>query len=316
MPSPKSASTVELLEEYTVVNTGNRFNTRAYYPAELNQVIYAMCNENSIFVETLSKQREDTRGYRLPSGKLNIFQQAERKIVLFSVVNGSGKNRSYQGLDSLGNALRYYTEEKQEHEIGLDNTVLIIPVAEALRNHYRLLVITKDGIHYYDSKNSLVTNVVGASISAAITTFMAADDALAAVSESAAADNEEDKLSAKALKFMGTFAEKAPAYYAQYRHPVLEICKKYFPPLPAEEISLGDQFTFNFSNCGPLVAAYAKLVVTKQPMVLKDAIDDIRRSHRWGSEKEMFETLIEKPVVSGAELPTDETPRHACDCSS
>jgi hypothetical protein len=286
-------------EDFTVVKAGGHLSAHTYRPEELDRLARDICSRNSQFIGEVSGQRKDGRGYALPSVKLNIFQQGSKKIVLLGTVSDWGQPRLFRSLADLDGALCYYRSVSKANKIDLHEAMLLIPVAELGRNHYRLLVITKDNIKYYDSKNVLVTNGIGASVSAAIATYKATGDAVRAVTSNTAAEETEnrDTVSAKALRYLGTFAAKVPAYYAEYRHPVLETCRAFFPQLSAQEISLGDQGAFNVYDSGPIVAAYLELVVTGKPVVLGDVIEHIRFSQQWPNEDDMFEV---------PQVPTDE----------
>jgi hypothetical protein len=113
--------------------------------------------------------------------------------------------------------------------------LLIIPIAEVVRNHFRLLVInTKlNSAQFYDSK-SFFCSVASEHLCAGSFAFIA-----------------------KTLGSKSSFIEN----YNFILNNIAAVCGKFFKNIQLKEIYPGQQSVFNYKDCGPWIVTYAALII-------------------------------------------------------
>ncbi|MDX1901220.1 MAG: hypothetical protein SFW66_04330 [Gammaproteobacteria bacterium] len=171
---------------------------------------------------------------------IRLFEMNQRKVALFMTVTddppGIDRSSQFHFTETLETALKIYHNYLNDHPDMLPATQCIIPVAEIVRGHFRLLVIDQGNnqAHFYDSKSFLVSHLY---------------EFLSSVKASHGSIN--------------AFTEN---YYY-----VSSTCEKYFPSITFQNCAFGHQWLCNDYDCGPLVAAYTALAIEGKtpPEVMK-----------------------------------------------
>ena len=197
----------------------------------------------------------------------HIFIDKARRIILFPVVKDYNYSETY--LLDLDTVL---TQFKLLHQYRVTD-VLIIPVAELSRRHFRLLTIAKSQINYYDSKNTLIniaSRAVGPLRPAALEAYNLTEHKYEE-EVNACEPMPQDAPSAFSIlstlvrfslisRSIGYFSLQMIGNYSYYLDPVKQTCAKHFPDYPFQEQALGHQAFNQHTDCGPLTASYAEKI--------------------------------------------------------
>ncbi len=286
------------INAYDVVETDIQFHSNAYTPSELDKIIYHQFNKKFVYQQSV---------YRSGTSSViaDIFQNKDKRIVLFKTVKDTSIIQLASHQLSLEDTLSSYKIQK-----GFDAShLLIMPVSEYTRRHFRLLTITGNEIKYYDSKNSLI-NLTTRSLAPLVPTAMSAFDEAEKSAQSKTKEyevNHDDAQIEPVLSTMaaiviassaaGSFAYHATTSYQNYHDCIRWSCAKYFPEHDFQERPLGHQAYNDHVNCGPYTAAYAVQVaeglspknVNADPIVLRvlQAVDNSQNKTELASPSPM-----------------------------
>lgn len=238
-----------------------------YTPRQLNTIIFNAYHMQYEFKESSSSDN--------PNMMLHIFYKKNQtqKIVLFNTVKDlDSKDTSY--LSTLSEALQYYIDVIKYNA----TDILIIPVVELNRKHFRLLKIANEAIYYYDSKNSFISKSLEVIMAIIPAAREAIGDTILKLQEEMEEKEQKSPGAAQILSTIGTFMFRTAEIYPNYYDNVRKTCHPYFPALPFYDSPLANQDFNENTDCGPFTAAYAVLAVNGHPKVT-DNILTIRALH-------------------------------------
>ena len=252
------------------------FNTNPYKPSELNAIIFQQYNLHFTHQESITAADNVIA---------DVFLKKTQRIILFRTVKEYNYLDTEKYLSSLDDVLIHYKKSRAFDE----NDILVIPVAELARNHFRLLTIYGKEINYYDSKNywvNVATRPLAPLVPASGLAYHEVEkniqSKLHEIEMKCADDDREFALSTmEKIKLtstaLGTFAYHTVANYPSYFDHVKQVCAKHFPEHVFQQLPLGHQAYREHTNCGPFTAAYAEQVaigrspasVTEDPIVMR-----------------------------------------------
>jgi len=273
------SSLKDISQEYeNVAELG--FNTYAYLPSELNAIILEIYKKKYILLEKCTHPTFEKIIY-------HVFKNQNQTVILFNVVTDSDKR--IQNLPFLDEALAFYHSQQNRDP----DALIVVPIAEIIRRHFRLLTINKDKIHYYDSKNSIICQ--GSRIF--VPFVPAVNAAIEEMSNHPQAQMDANAGYLQLFKTMtillGSLAYQTIIHYPTFLDPVKQTCKKYF----GENVSfyhcaMSHQAYHEHTDCGPYTASYAHLVADGQsPDALNKDIITVRHDLYGPDEKPLSTPL-------------------------
>ncbi len=257
------------------------FKTFAYLPNDLNAVLFKLYSDKYSLQETVSDPSFPRLAY-------HEFKKGDQLLLLSNVVSDS-KARTTETYPLLRETLNHI---RKNHSYN-SNDILVIPIAEQTRNHYRLLVYKNGAFCYYDSKNPLYSFGARAytfSSHVARETFADVSQAARQKFQGASGFLEHLKLSGE---LVGTLVIKTVINTLTLSSPVKEACSEFFPYANFTEYALTHQYMLDHNDCAIFAAAYGELTAEGQvPAALSENVIELRARYGGVKTDDVLSTTI------------------------
>jgi len=260
---PNTSTPLANNEEFIFVNW-YEISTGAYTPSKVDAILQKQ------FAETLTGETAIFYD-KNASVYARIYHRDNQRIILFNVVKDYQGGGEYQLRD-----VEWVLEKFKATHTFIPTDILIIPIAELMRKHFRLLTIHNNIIDYFDSKPMFVSvpsRVQGALLASA---QVVADDMSEDFTDVCPHIHSTDSIYTKAEKSVtavaslayqfGIYAYQTVINAPEYFDPVKQICLRQFPGMPFRELAMGVQSVTDHVNCGPFTIAYAEQIVADKSL--------------------------------------------------